>query len=366
MVTRGAIGPAMLACGLVIGLSMVCAGATASGGNAPEMGTAHRTGLDPDGPPRLNLLTFTPASAEQLVRVLTAVWDAPRGLHTIPNIAPDRFPEGMDALPLPVKKRAFLRSIAPHVVAANLWIAYERDYLLGTLACRCDLNRLDPPQRACLVGLANRYRVAVSDEGALLPPDRLETLRQRVDVVPPGLALAQAAIESGWGASRFVRLGNSLFGQWVFSSTKGMAPRNRSPRSDYAVAAFDDLGQSVGAYLYNLNTFWAYEDLRRVRRNMRRSGERLDSKRLAEGLRLYSERRDAYVRDIQTVMRANDLEQYGEAVFTQVAAEDWLALLDGKDGTVSFRRAGLIAPIADSAFTWFPADEGPTVPGSDE
>ena len=38
-------------------------------------------------------------------------------------------------------------------------------------------------------------------------------LLERADIIPPSLAIAQAAYESGWGTSRFALEGNSLFGQ---------------------------------------------------------------------------------------------------------------------------------------------------------
>ena len=43
-------------------------------------------------------------------------------------------------------------------------------------------------------------------------------LRLRIAPIPPSLALAQAAVESGWGLSRFAKEGNALFGQWAWSN----------------------------------------------------------------------------------------------------------------------------------------------------
>lgn len=46
-----------------------------------------------------------------------------------------------------------------------------------------------------------------------------------MDILPPSLALAQAAEESGWGTSRFAREGNALFGQWTTDpDVKGLVP----------------------------------------------------------------------------------------------------------------------------------------------
>ena len=62
--------------------------------------------------------------------------------------------------------------------------------------------------------LAEDYGVTVDDIGALT---------RRVDIVPPSLAIAQAAEETGWGTSRFALEGNALFGQRTFN--KGAGPR---------------------------------------------------------------------------------------------------------------------------------------------
>ena len=41
-----------------------------------------------------------------------------------------------------------------------------------------------------------------------------------MDIIPPSLALAQSAEESGWGTSRFAQEGNALFGQRVWVEHK--------------------------------------------------------------------------------------------------------------------------------------------------
>ncbi len=53
----------------------------------------------------------------------------------------------------------------------------------------------------------------------------LGNLLIKVDVVPISLALAQAAIESGWGTSRYLREGNAIFGQYTFDESKGLRPK---------------------------------------------------------------------------------------------------------------------------------------------
>ncbi len=53
---------------------------------------------------------------------------------------------------------------------------------------------------------------------------QLVLLLDRVDIIPPSLALGQAAYESGYATSRFAVEGNALFGQWTYNG-KGMKPK---------------------------------------------------------------------------------------------------------------------------------------------
>ena len=48
----------------------------------------------------------------------------------------------------------------------------------------------------------------------------VEELKNRMDVIPVSIALAQAAKESGWGTSRFALEGNAIFGQWTWTGQR--------------------------------------------------------------------------------------------------------------------------------------------------
>jgi len=82
-----------------------------------------------------------------------------------------------------------------------------------------------------------KYKVLASTNERLNSEVFAELL-MRVDVIPPSLAMAQAADESGWGTSRFARQGNALFGQWSWG--KGLKPTEQrtSEFGDQRIAAF--------------------------------------------------------------------------------------------------------------------------------
>jgi len=108
---------------------------------------------------------------------------------------------------------------------------------------------------------------------------------------------------------------NSLFGQWTYSGD-GIAPEEkRAGKGNYGIAAFDWPFDSVRGYFLNLMSHPAYEDLRRLRAEMRAAGEPLSSLKLADGLIRYSERGQAYVDSLKGMIRVNKLEVADQAVF---------------------------------------------------
>ena len=163
-----------------------------------------------------------------------------------------------------------------------------------------------------------KYKVLESTSERL-DSNALAELLMRVDIVPPSLALAQAADESGWGTSRFAEQGNSLFGQWAWG--KGLKPteQRRSEFGDQRIAAFGSTALAAYAYALNLNTQRAYVDLRLRRADLRRQQLRISGPVLAETLTHYSERGQAYVHDLDALMKKNQLHDVDDAYLRQMA-----------------------------------------------
>ena len=138
----------------------------------------------------------------------------------------------------------------------------------------------------------------------------LGNLLIRVDVVPISLALAQAAIESGWGTSRYSREGNAIFGQYTFDKKNGLKPLRRDENDKFYIKKFANLSASVRSYLKNINTHQAYENFRERRKQLRMSGDNLSGYQLANFLSSYSERKQDYVNDIKEIMKSNNFLKY--------------------------------------------------------
>jgi len=132
-----------------------------------------------------------------------------------------------------------------------------------------------------------------------------KALLARVDKIPESLTLAQAAIESGWGTSRFALQGNALFGERTYNAnTPGMAPRGAS---GFKVKSFDHTIGSIRSFMKTLNTNRAYKVFRAQRANFRTQGRAATGYDLAVYLKSYSEIGDAYIQRITDTIQANAL-----------------------------------------------------------
>jgi uncharacterized FlgJ-related protein len=216
--------------------------------------------------------------------------------------------ETAQQLPVRQKKEIFYRFMLPLVLHANDMVMDRRAGLMRMQAMLEDGEEIPEQDMEALREGAVLLRIASRDETALLTPssdrlsDVLEEALYKLDIIPAGLALGQAAYESGYGTSRFAVQGNALFGQWTYGG-KGLVPeQQRKNLGDHRIAAFDWPFDSVRGYFINLMSHPAYEDFRQIRARLRAEGKPLDSLVLADGLTSYSERGQAYVDTLKSII----------------------------------------------------------------
>ena len=196
------------------------------------------------------------------------------------------------------KKRLFLMAITPIVMAENQRVRNDRSAVERLV--KAGLPAEGSADRRELASLLAPY-------GLKLEGTTSELILARLDEVPSALVLAQAALETGWGTSRFALEGNSLFGQWTMKVGDGIAPSARAEEDSHEVKAFPSLQASVRDYLRNINTHGAYQELRQARALLRAEGLPLDSAALAAGLARYSERGTDYVDDLTRLLGGKEL-----------------------------------------------------------
>ena len=88
--------------------------------------------------------------------------------------------------------------------------------------------------------------------------------------IPKELIIAQAAIETGWGKSRFANEGNNLFGIRTFNKdSKWLLPItwDQTKWIGWGVKVYETRCDSVKDYVRILNEVFAYEEFREARSN---------------------------------------------------------------------------------------------------
>ena len=224
-------------------------------------------------------------------------------------------------LPVQTKKAIFYRVLLPLVLHANQMILDRRDRL-AEINLVLGQGELPPVNEVTwLAEVADVLRIADIEDNPVsglsltdLQGYVSETL-YRLDIIPAGLALGQAAYESGYGTSRFAAEGNSLFGQWTFGGDGLVPEEQRGELGDHRIAAFDWPFDSVRSYFINLNSHPAYEEFRSIRAGLREQGLPIDSMSLANGLIRYSERGQEYVDTLKSIIRVNNLHLADDARF---------------------------------------------------
>ena len=268
-----------------------------------------------------------------------------------------RWQENAARLPVPEKKEIFYRFMLPLIVHANFMVMEGRQRFLEIRRRVRDGRPLTPEQiqrihtATDLLSLPPAETNAALEARGPLLATLIDDILYRLDVIPAGLALGQAAYESGYGTSRFAREGNALFGQWTFDG-RGLPPeQQRRELGDHRIAAFEFPFNSVRAYFINLMSHPAYEDFRRRRAALREAGKPLTSLELADGLKRYSERGEAYVRTLKSIIRVNNLEIADGARFRDepmrflVAQQDAESAAEKRAYVERLRASGELAQI---------------------
>jgi Bax protein len=199
------------------------------------------------------------------------------------------------------RKTAFFSYFGPLIDAENERRRLRRERLLALKA-----GAASKRDRLWLDELATFFEIP---EGLGHTP-RIDALLVHVGQVPRSLALAQAAKESAWGTSRFAVEGNNYFGQRCYIKGCGMIPANRPRGANFEVRKFDSPAASVESYMNNINSHPDYEPFRAYRVEQRVSGRPIRGIEAAEQLTQYSERRQDYVNEIQSLIRFNRLEAH--------------------------------------------------------
>jgi len=122
--------------------------------------------------------------------------------------------------------------------------------------------------------------------------------------VPYEMIIGQAALESGWGTSRFATEGNNLFGIRTWKEdVEHLLPQGVKKWPGWGVKVFASKCDSVKYYIELLNNHSAYEKFRELRKTTN------DSMKLIKTLDKFSTTADYDQRVIRMIKKIRKLEE---------------------------------------------------------
>ena len=175
-----------------------------------------------------------------------------------------------------------------------------------------------PPTKVVYKRLMQRYLKIADDIKYSRNKEEIEALKKeytatsdtdllaRLKPHPISIALAQAAMESSWATSRFFREAYNVFGMWSKNPKEPRiaAGEQRGGTVTIWLRKFDSIADSIEAYYELMAKGKAYSKFRRLRL------ETNDPFIITQGLERYSEKGQAYIDEINDVIRHNNFTKY--------------------------------------------------------
>lgn len=188
------------------------------------------------------------------------------------------------------RKKAFIDMLLPSILISKYKISQLRKKVLYI----SKKDKLTNEEKVFLNKLYRRCKTTKND-----------MLLTKMTTHPVSVVLAQAAVESGWGSSRFFIKANNIFGVWSFNkkekriSALGM----RGAKTIY-LKKYDSMEESITDYFRTLGTSRSFKSFRdgRILHN--------EPLRLIDDLKHYSELREEYVEKLRKVITYNKLDKY--------------------------------------------------------
>ena len=203
-------------------------------------------------------------------------------------------------------KKDFVKTVLPIIINENQNILMTRSFVKNLKNKLETFRTLENKEIRTLNDIAKNYNIKYLKKHKL---DLVNEILFNVDVIPNSIVLAQAAIESGWGSSRFAREHNALFGEYTYDTEKGVIPLNRDSGKTHLIKSFNSLDSSVKSYFNNINSHYAYREFRDIRKIMRDKNNFSDVNLLVEKLETYAADSN-YVNTIRSVIEKNNFKLF--------------------------------------------------------
>ena len=193
-------------------------------------------------------------------------------------------------LEVSTKKQKFFDMILPAVLISKQRLEEKRERLAEIEA----MATPDTKSKAWLKAQLKRYKA-----------QDIKQLKVKLADHPTSIILAQAALETGWGTSRFFLEGNNIFGVWSFNpkEPRMRASQTREGKPIY-VKRYGSLIEAVDDYFVTIARGGPYREFRKARIQTN------DPLKLIKHLNYYSEIGDEYVSRLRSLINRNKMVRF--------------------------------------------------------
>lgn len=127
---------------------------------------------------------------------------------------------------------------------------------------------------------------------------------------PKSIALAQGAMESAWGQSRFFKEANNMFGVWSFNKDEPrIAANSKRGTKTIWLKKYSSVKEAIKDYYETLSKSAAFKGFRK------QNYENPNPYLLVKKLDRYSEKKALYGKELASVIKYNDFTKYDDKDF---------------------------------------------------
>ena len=198
---------------------------------------------------------------------------------------------------------AFVQYLVPKIEYVNQQVCQQRKKIINVLTQVENNKKLSENEKEMVNHEASLYQLNISSASEA----NLSALLSRVNIIPISIVLAQAAVESGWGTSRFARVANNYFGEHCFEQGCGI-PANKD--SSVEVSQFSTVIESIQSYYLMLNSRTVFADFRKTRQIELEKPKSLNIENILTTLTAYSGIGDKYPEILDSIIKKYHFEKY--------------------------------------------------------
>lgn len=200
--------------------------------------------------------------------------------HLYPRIFIKSFPEGFAKLPSDGRSKLFFMALAPLALKINEQLQNERQVVIY-LKHKFAEDKLDKTDEEIIEKLAAKYDIFTRMKGHRQYAVLLKQLELKIDIIPPSVFLAAAAISTDYGKAPFLAQSDNLYKELVWYSKKGLKPGDEKEDDSYRLRIFPSLYAAMQSYTLKLNSSVDFAEFRDARKRLRISKQTISGRFLA-------------------------------------------------------------------------------------